>query len=144
MRLLRKISAIICLGIIGALTLHDIVPHIHHSHIEFEEGVNSNEHHHSHNHDDQNTDSTEQDFLFPSLVDHHTHSFHTHEFTLLTKIGNPNAINKQLIIVAIVNDYGSPPEHEIQTLLKYALLKQVFFEAPTLLNYDLRGPPSLG
>ena len=88
MRLFRKISAIICLVIIGAFTMHNIIPHVHHSHREIEEVVESNQHHHSHDHehhhsDDQNSDHTEQDLLIASLLDNHSHSIHTNEFVLL-------------------------------------------------------------
>lgn len=137
------------MGIIGAFTLHNVVPHIHHSHQEFEEVIDNNGHQHPHNHeghhsDNQHsdTDSTEQFFLFPSLIDHHSHAFHTHEFTLRTKSGNPHVINKQLIIATIVNDYGSLGGHKV--LPKYYLIKQVFFDTPSLIYYSLRGPPSLG
>lgn len=151
-----QIPAFFLLGIFLILLVHNIVPHVHHSHESSGKiSLVTDHNHHSHDHEhhskeqehhSQKSESKNQDQtnLFSFLTKSHSHLFHIHEFVQFTKRDIQPSKDKVLHFSAKIEFFDSSLAIEGQGLYRYVLSKESWSVNPFLLSCSLRAPPSIG
>jgi hypothetical protein len=152
MKKLQQLKSIFLLGIIGVLMMHNAMPHVHHLHLYEKNKSTVEAHHHSHesgvthshhDHDGtENSDEESQDLFWSMFFGGHAHVIHNHTISEYTKD------NYSLDIHQVVLSCTEPKCPDLSGIeIEKEQIALFNFRRDTgsiLLNYTLRGPPSLG
>lgn len=150
MNLFNQIRAYAILVIMLFGMVHNAFPHVHHAH-EFDghtELIEKSHHHHHdsdhHHHSDEEENNHEVNNLLDFLFKNHSHTKHTHQYTLATDEHVKTV--KQLVVKFFGrNDSWEFSEKETDIgLHKHVLFNEVGLKYLNLNSNPLRGPPSLG
>ena len=129
------------------LLMHQVLPHVHHEHVEIKEGVTkTDEHHHSDGNDHHHEKDKEDkgfDFL-GFLFGNHTHSIDIDTFPAVKNIIIQKTVNKSFTLEAIpvFQIHSSFNDNRKQYKLGHTTpdIGKRFY----LYTSALRGPPLLG
>ena len=135
------------LMLFGAMIMHSIFPHVHHTHNEI---VSVEDHHHHHNgneheHSDEKVPTEQNDSkgLLDFNFSHHTHSVFNSDYTTLIVRNNKKQVDNKNLDGIYVNYIHSESiliskEKEVPPQFRNFEPKN-----PSFLNYSLRAPPSI-
>ncbi|MDH5475250.1 MAG: hypothetical protein OEX22_06130 [Cyclobacteriaceae bacterium] len=149
MKLIRKTASLFFLSIFSLLTLHQVLPHVHHEHEGFEDTVGHIEdQHHSHenghhHHDDEENNNQDFDFL-GFLLGNHVHSISTSDIQTVKNVVTKKVVNKNIGLNTFYElDILSPSDDCVQKF-KFGWASSSFGNKIYLSTSFLRGPPALG
>ena len=146
-----QIKSIFLLIVFSIITIHNTLPHIHHSH-DNSEGVASIENiHHSHDEshdhhpkDQENSDEESENFLLGLLLNSHSHNSEVSEDSEILLNLNKIIIGKNLPVITLTTNQQVPKIPTLSFKKKYFEYQQDYKQEHQLLNFPLRAPPTLG
>jgi len=143
MRRYLKLKALFLLSVISLITFQNTVPHIHHSHDDFDKVVRASSEQHEHHDDDhveeKNTSVHEVRFLH-QLIENHSHSSHSHELAQLNGADTRN-INVAVFYIEAISSIEIWPE-KLATQVRTGY-KDGKTLSPHSSGLTVRGPPFL-
>lgn len=137
----KKIKAIFLLSVFSLITLQNAIPHIHHSHQDFDVlDLNHSElhGHDHHDHVEENCFSIDSFTFLHQLVEGHAHNSHSHEITQLNTTDS-RIINISVFDVAINTTIAFWPDKLSTKVWSTYIYGEPL--SPHSSGLTLRGPP---
>ena len=148
MKLIRKTAPLFFLSIFSLLTLHQVLPHVHHGHEGFEDTIGHIEDHHhdhenGHHHHGDEEDNQDFDFL-GFLLENHAHSISIDDMQTIKNAVTQKVVNKNIALNTFYElDIRSPSDDCVKNS-KFGKAPSGFSNKIYLSTSFLRGPPALG
>ena len=127
------------------MSLHNLLPHVHHAHDLSESSVSHqghNDHNHDHHHDHDSEEKGIDDLILLLLI-HHSHSFQVQVSQDFLK-KNYQEVNNYSYQAIESEGLDFEPKLWLRDLHRYCLFERSFFYTSYLSSNPLRGPPTLG
>lgn len=145
MKFLNQLKASFLLVIMLLSMMHNAYPHVHNEHTE--QIADSHHHHHDsdhHHHSEDSESDDDQKTIFDFLFKNHSHSNHTHQYTLVTVEHVKKVKQLEIKFLGSIDLWQyAVPEIDIG-LRRYVFFNDLGSKDAFLFSRPFRGPPSLG
>ena len=138
-----QIKSFFLLIVFSIITIHNTLPHFHHSHEITEQFAVEEIEHHSHDSEEQ-SEENEDNLLLTLLLDSHAHDTEVQEDSEILVNYNKVLVGKDLPIITLYTLHRIPPDIAHTPEKKHFQYKQHFLQEQLALNCPLRAPPTLG
>ena len=150
MRLNKHSTALFFLSVFTLMLLHNLVPHVHSTHSDFEHEIvheghhHGHAHHHHHHHDGENKDKdySDLDNFLHHLIAHHGHACFSHEHIPLVRIEKQNIPPSKHLFKKTIQSFTLKPQLVYDIGNPYPKRGTDRHFNPFLRNCSLRAPPT--
>jgi hypothetical protein len=146
MKVIRKTAPLFFLSIFSLLTLHQVLPHVHHEHEGFEDTIGHIEdQHHENGHHHHGDEQDNQDFDFLGfLLGNHVHNISTSDIQTVKNVVIQKVVNKNDVLNTFYELDLRPPSDDGVQKSKFGRASLSSGNKVYLSTSFLRGPPALG